>query len=43
MASAYLPKIREVQPAGPYLLGGYSGGGLVAFEMAQLLTPRGKT
>ena len=42
MASAYLPKIREVQPEGPYLLAGYSGGGLVAFEMAQLLTAAGQ-
>jgi acyl transferase domain-containing protein/thioesterase domain-containing protein/acyl carrier protein len=42
MASAYLPKIREVQPAGPYLLGGYSGGGLVAFEMAQRLSAAGQ-
>jgi acyl transferase domain-containing protein/thioesterase domain-containing protein len=38
MAAAYLAEIRELQPDGPYLLGGYSGGGLVAFEMARLLT-----
>ncbi len=42
MASAYLPKIREVQPEGPYLLAGYSGGGLVAFEMAQRLHAAGQ-
>jgi thioesterase domain-containing protein len=37
MASQYLESIRKVQPNGPYLLGGYSGGGVVAFEMAQQL------
>jgi phthiocerol/phenolphthiocerol synthesis type-I polyketide synthase E len=42
MASAYLPKVRELQPEGPYLLGGYSGGGLVAFEMAQRLHAAGQ-
>jgi thioesterase domain-containing protein len=30
-------EIREVQPAGPYLLGGYCFGGKVAYEMAQQL------
>ncbi len=33
-AGRNLIAVREVQPAGPYLLGGYSYGGLVAFEMA---------
>ncbi|MEM7130985.1 MAG: SDR family NAD(P)-dependent oxidoreductase [Chloroflexota bacterium] len=37
MATFYLSAIREIQPCGPYLLGGYSGGGVVALEMAQLL------
>lgn len=37
MATAYIKAIREVQPQGPYLLGGWSFGGLVAFEMAQQL------
>ncbi|MGZ4804909.1 MAG: type I polyketide synthase [Ilumatobacteraceae bacterium] len=41
MAAAYLLEIREVQPNGPYLLGGYSGGGLVAFEMAHQITESG--
>ena len=31
-----------VQPAGPYLLGGFSGGGLVAFEMARQLRGAGQ-
>jgi amino acid adenylation domain-containing protein len=34
MATAYLEALRAVQPAGPYLLGGWSFGGLVALEMA---------
>lgn len=33
-ASAYVEAIRELQPAGPYALGGYSYGGLIAYEMA---------
>jgi thioesterase domain-containing protein/acyl carrier protein len=42
MAAAYLTEVRELQPHGPYLLGGYSGGGIVAFEMAQRLTADGE-
>lgn len=42
MATAYLNEVRELQPHGPYQLGGYSGGGLVAFEMAQRLTRAGE-
>jgi amino acid adenylation domain-containing protein len=38
MAAHYIQAIREVQPEGPYLLGGYSFGGYVAFEMARQLT-----
>ncbi len=37
MAAYYLEQIRQVQPQGPYFLGGYSFGGVVAFEMAQQL------
>jgi thioesterase domain-containing protein/acyl carrier protein len=37
MAARYLEVMREVQPGGPYFLGGYSFGGVVAFEMAQQL------
>ena len=37
MAAHYLSEIRKVQPQGPYYLGGYCFGGLVAFEMAQQL------
>ena len=42
MAADYISEIREVQPAGPYYLGGYSGGGLVAFEMAKQLRAAGE-
>ncbi len=37
MARNYIDEIRVIQPHGPYLLGGGSMGGLVAFEMAQQL------
>ena len=37
MAESYLKEIRRVQPEGPYRIGGYSFGGLVAYEMAQQL------
>jgi thioesterase domain-containing protein len=37
MAADYLEAIRSVQPEGPYYLGGWSFGGIVAFEMAQKL------
>jgi len=42
MATAYLAELREVQPHGPYFLGGYSGGGVVAYEMAQQLRAIGE-
>jgi acetoacetyl-CoA synthetase len=40
MAAAYVEAIRAKQPDGPYLLGGYSFGGVVAMEMARLLGPQ---
>lgn len=43
MASAYLAEIREIRPHGPYNLGGYSGGGTIAFEMARQLRAAGET
>ncbi|XXT16877.1 beta-ketoacyl synthase N-terminal-like domain-containing protein [Sorangium sp. So ce429] len=42
MAARYLEAIRAVQPSGPYLLGGWSFGGLVAFEMANQLERGGE-
>ncbi len=40
MAADYIDAIREVQPQGPYCLGGWSMGGLAAFEMARQLQAR---
>lgn len=37
MAAHYISEIRKVQPHGPYYIGGYCFGGIVAFEMAQQL------
>ncbi|AGT10174.1 type I polyketide synthase [Paracoccus aminophilus] len=41
-ARDYLEEVRQVQPNGPYLLGGFSGGGLIALEMARLLRDAGE-
>jgi thioesterase domain-containing protein len=43
MAAHYVKEIRTIQPEGPYLLGGYCFGGMVAFEMAQQLEALGQT
>lgn len=43
MATEYIEAIRAVQPSGPYYLGGFSGGGVVAFEMCQQLTAAGES
>lgn len=43
MAAEYLAVIRSVQPQGPYHLGGWSMGGVVAYEMAQQLQAQGQT
>ena len=40
-ARDYIAELREVQPEGPYLLGGFSGGGLTAYEMARQLRDAG--
>ena len=37
MAHAYIDAIKSVQKQGPYFLGGWSFGGVVAFEMARCL------
>ncbi|MBI4587207.1 MAG: amino acid adenylation domain-containing protein [Candidatus Rokubacteria bacterium] len=41
MAARYIEAIREVQSRGPYFLGGWSFGGIVAYEMARQLERRG--
>lgn len=42
MAAHYIREMREVQPEGPYLIGGRSSGGTVAFEMACQLAAQGE-
>jgi amino acid adenylation domain-containing protein len=42
IASAYLKEIRTLQSAGPYFLGGFCFGGLVALEAAQQLQNAGQ-
>ena len=42
MAEYYIREIRSVQPSGPYFIGGFSGGGLLAYEMAQQLSAAGE-
>jgi len=38
LAARYLKEIRAVQARGPYNLGGYCFGGVLAYEMARLVT-----
>ena len=42
MAAAYMGEIRKLQPKGPYYLGGYCYGGIVAFEIARRLEAEGE-
>ncbi|MFF3781140.1 SDR family NAD(P)-dependent oxidoreductase [Streptomyces sp. NPDC001933] len=42
MVDHYIACVRMVQPEGPYVLGGYSFGGLVAMEMARRLEEQGE-
>lgn len=42
MAARYIQALRTVQPQGPYLLGGWSMGGVIAFEMAIQLQAQGQ-
>ncbi|HWA39501.1 MAG TPA: alpha/beta fold hydrolase, partial [Burkholderiales bacterium] len=42
MARDYIKELRTIQPHGPYLLGGFSGGGITAYEMAQQLLAEGE-
>ncbi len=43
IAASHLETVRAARPGGPYLLGGFSHGGLVAFEMARQLEAAGET
>ena len=42
MAACYLHEMRQLQPRGPYYLGGRSFGGVVAYEIAQQLRAQGE-
>jgi len=42
MAADHMRALQAVQPQGPYLLGGYSNGGLIAYEMARRLRAQGQ-
>jgi amino acid adenylation domain-containing protein len=42
MARLYNAEIRKIQPRGPYKIGGFCIGGVVAFEMAQQLRKQGE-
>jgi amino acid adenylation domain-containing protein len=42
MAERYTEWIREIQPSGPYSLGGWCFGGVIAYEVAGLLTDAGE-
>jgi acyl carrier protein/pimeloyl-ACP methyl ester carboxylesterase len=37
IAAQYLAEVYKIQPTGPYFLGGFSIGGVIAYEMAQQL------
>lgn len=42
IAATYLKELRAARPHGPYVLGGYSFGGIVAYEMARQLVALGE-
>src|SRR5579884_3400349 len=42
MAANYAKEIRRARPHGPYLIGGYCGGGTIALEVAQQLRAMGE-
>ena len=42
MAAEYIKEMMSVQPSGPYHLGGYCMGGVIALEMAQQLAAMGE-
>jgi len=41
-AADYIAEMRQVQPNGPYIVGGFSGGGITAYEIAQQLREAGE-
>lgn len=43
VASIFIKEIRAIQPQGPYMLGGWSLGGILAFEASRQLIAQGET
>ena len=43
IAASYVEDLRQMQPTGPYYLGGYCFGGNVAYEMARQLSEQGQS
>ncbi|PYH42406.1 type I polyketide synthase [Aspergillus saccharolyticus JOP 1030-1] len=43
LAAMYITAIRAIQPHGPYMIAGYSAGGLHAYEIAYQLISQGET
>ncbi len=41
-AAGIIAEMRQVQPEGPYMVGGFSGGGITAYEIAQQLRDAGE-
>jgi amino acid adenylation domain-containing protein len=42
MAAAYIKELRSIQPEGPYQIGGFCNGGLLAYEIATQLSEAGQ-
>ena len=42
MVAAYIEEMRSIQPEGPYLIGGFCNGGLLAYEIATQLREAGQ-
>ena len=42
MAASHIKSMQTIQPTGPYLLGGWCNGGLIAYEIAQQLLTKGQ-
>lgn len=43
VASIFIKEIRAIQPQGPYMLGGWSLGGILAYEASRQLIAKGET
>ncbi|MFC4530457.1 non-ribosomal peptide synthetase [Sphaerisporangium dianthi] len=42
MARRYVERMRRIQPEGPYLIGGWCLGGIIAYEMTRVLRAQGQ-